>query len=72
MASHFDSGIFLLGYHVDSLAMAVLQLERDVVSREQEVCVFGFVVGLEEQAHWQQSGGKVVSLKVEDLAVSRS
>jgi hypothetical protein len=51
MASHFDSGIFLLGYHVDSLVMVVLQLERDVVSSEQEECVFGYVVAREEQAH---------------------
>jgi hypothetical protein len=51
MASHFDSGTFLLSYHVDSLAMVVLQLERDVVSREQEECVFGCVVVQEEQAH---------------------
>jgi len=52
MASHFDSGIFLLGYHVDSLEMVVLQLERDVVNCEQEEYVFGCAVELEEQVHW--------------------
>ena len=72
MASHSDSGISLSGYHVDSLAMAVQQLEGDVVSREQEVCVFGFAVVVEEQAHCSWSEGKAVSLRVEDLAVSRS
>lgn len=71
MASHSDLEISLSGYHVDSLAMVVLQLEEDVVSREQEECVFGYAVVLEEQVHWSLSVGTAVSLRVEDLAVSR-
>lgn len=51
MASHSDSGKSLLDHHEDSLVMAVLQLEGDVVSCEQEGCVFDCAVVVEEQVH---------------------
>jgi len=71
MALHSDLGISLLGYHVDSLVMEVLQLEGDVVSYEQEEYVFCYAVVVEEQVHCSWSEGKEELLKVEDFAMSR-
>jgi len=56
----------LSGRHVDLLVMAVLLLEMDVVSREQEGCVFDCAVAREGQVHWCWSEGGVASLRAGD------